>query len=203
MGDGREILVGQDHVGALTGHVHGVARADADIGRVECGQVVDAVAQEPGGVSVGAQRGDDPGLVLGGAACEDGGAAGGHGELAVRQAVDGVGGEDDAGVQPEVAAGAGRGARVVAREDLDGDAPVGEDLQGLRRGRGERVAQGDEADEGQAALVNRGVGAIACPPFRGGDRENPQAARRLPGGQGEQAGPFALGEGAALEDVFR
>ncbi len=43
-----EVLGGQDHIGALPRHVHGITRADAHVGGLQGGQVVDAVTKETG-----------------------------------------------------------------------------------------------------------------------------------------------------------
>jgi hypothetical protein len=43
-------LLEQDHVGGLFGDVHGGVHADADVGGVERGRVVDAVPHEADGV---------------------------------------------------------------------------------------------------------------------------------------------------------
>jgi len=153
-------------------------------------------------VSARAQRGDDAGLVLGSAAREDGGATGGVGEFRVGEAVDAVGREHLVGIEGEVAAGAGRGARVVAGEDLDGDAAVGEDAQGFPGGRGERVAPRDEAGEGQAAFVGRGVATVAGRAFHGGDREQPQTTGRLAFGESEEPCRLAVVQRTAPEYVF-
>lgn len=101
----------------------------------------------------GAQGGDDARLVGGGAAGEDGGAAGEAGQLLVRERVEGVRGVQVAGGDAQIAQGARRGAGVVAGDDLDRDAALAQVAQGLRGGRHEGVGEGDEAGEGEAALV--------------------------------------------------
>ena len=82
---------------------------------------------------------------------------------------------------PQIAAGAYRRARVVAGEDLDGDAPAGEFRQGAGGGGHEGVAEGDEAAEGQAAFVGGegGSGRCGAGTFGGGDGEQPKAASAL------------------------
>ena len=42
-----EVLLQQDDVGGVLGHVHAVHHRDADIGGVQRGRVVDPVAHEP------------------------------------------------------------------------------------------------------------------------------------------------------------
>ncbi len=202
VGDRGEVLLGEHHVRALPGHVGGVARGDADVGRAQGGQVVDAVAEEPHGVPGGPQRPDDPGLVRGGAAGEDRRTAGQLGEFGVGEPVHAVGGEHGVvgGEEAEVTADAGRGARVVAGEDLDGDALSGEDVQRVGgRGR-ERVPEGHQAAEGEPAFVGRGGLAGACGALRGGDREDAYAALGLCGGEVAQPYALVLVEYAALQD---
>ena len=62
----REVVVGEDHVGGLLGHVGaGDAHRHADVGGLERGRVVDAVAGHRDDRAVALERLDDPQLVLG------------------------------------------------------------------------------------------------------------------------------------------
>ena len=64
--DAGEIVVGQHHVGGLLRDVGaGDAHGDADIGGLERGRVVDAVAGHGDDVALALERADDPQLVLG------------------------------------------------------------------------------------------------------------------------------------------
>ena len=71
--DRGEVVVGEDHVRRLLGDVGaGDAHRDADVGRLQRGRVVDAVAGHRDDPAVGLQRVDDPQLVLGRDAGVDG-----------------------------------------------------------------------------------------------------------------------------------
>ena len=62
--DGREVVVGEDHLRRLLGHLGaGDAHGDADVGRLQRRRVVDAVAGHRDDVAVGLQRVDDAQLV--------------------------------------------------------------------------------------------------------------------------------------------
>ena len=65
-GDDRgEVVVGEDHVRRLLGHVGaGDAHRDADVGRLQRRRVVHAVARHRDDLAVRLQRVDDPQLVL-------------------------------------------------------------------------------------------------------------------------------------------
>ena len=64
--DAGEIVVGQHHVGGLLGDIGaGDAHGDADIGGLECGRIVDAVAGHGDDVALALQRAHDAQLVLG------------------------------------------------------------------------------------------------------------------------------------------
>jgi hypothetical protein len=64
--DGGEVVVGQDHLGRFFGDVGaGDAHGDADVGRLERGGVVHAVAGHGHDVAVGLEGVDDAELVLG------------------------------------------------------------------------------------------------------------------------------------------
>ena len=77
----QQDLLQQDHVGRLLGDVHGGVDADAHVGGVEGGGVVDAVAHEADDVLARLQRLDDPLLVGRRDAGEQRGLLGGLGEL--------------------------------------------------------------------------------------------------------------------------
>ena len=63
--DGREVVVGQDHVRGLAGHVRAdSAHRHADVGALERRRVVDAVAGHGDDVAAALERLDDPQLVL-------------------------------------------------------------------------------------------------------------------------------------------
>ena len=70
--DRREVVVGQDHVGGLAGDVGArLAHRDADVGGLERGRVVDAVAGHRDDLAHRLQRLRDAHLVLGNDARED------------------------------------------------------------------------------------------------------------------------------------
>ncbi len=203
--DRGEVLLRQHDVGRLPGHVHRVAGADADIGGVQGGQVVDPVAQETGGVAAGPQRRDDTGLVLRGAAGEDGGAVRHRDQFRVREAVQRVGGHHIVGadgparVQTEIRADPGRRTRMVAGEHLDGHAPP---RQHAERGGGTRVRnvpQRHQAQKGQSPLVRGGVRAGPRRTLGAGHRQQAQPARGLPVREGEEPVAFVPVQGAAVE----
>lgn len=75
------------------------------------------------------------------------------GQFLVRERVEGVRGVDLAGGEAQIAQGAGRGAGVVAGDDLDRDATLAQIAQSPRGGRHEGVGEGDEAGEGEATFV--------------------------------------------------
>ena len=70
--DGGEVVVLQDHVAGVLGDVGaGDAHRDADVGLLERGRVVDAVAGHRDDLAIALQRLDDAQLVLGGHARVD------------------------------------------------------------------------------------------------------------------------------------
>lgn len=146
-------------------------------------------------MAAGLEGSGDPGLVLGGAAGEDGRTAGQFGEFRVGEGVEAVGGEDTGHRDAQITAGPDRGARVVAGEDLDGDAPSGEPGEGLGGGGGEGVPEGDQAAEGEAAFLGAGPGRAGG----GGDREDAQPVRGLRVGEVAQTGALVVGQGTALQ----
>jgi hypothetical protein len=113
--------------GCLAGYFGAApAHGDADVGGVQGGAVVDAVAGHRDDLPAGAQRVDDGDLLLRGGAGEDPGAAFGVRAAVVGAAVeDGFPGRDDA----EVGGDRGGGGGVVAGDQDRGDAglPAGRD----------------------------------------------------------------------------
>ena len=93
--DGREVVVGEDDVGRLAGHVRPApAHGDADVRGREGGGVVDAVSRHRDALARGLPGGDDAQLVLGRGPRHDGSAAEGRAQLLVGQAVQLHPGED-------------------------------------------------------------------------------------------------------------
>ncbi len=102
---------------------------------------------------------------------------------------------------------------MVAGEDLDGDAPVGEDLQRFGGGGGEGVLQGDEprkvsprssagtCSRVRAAGVPRSIEAESGE-FGEGDRQDAQSVVGVGGGEGEQLVALLRRQGTAFQYGF-
>lgn len=191
--DRGEVLLRQDDVRRLPGHVHGIARADADVGGVQGGQVVDAVAEEARRVTAVAQGRDDPGLVLGRAAREHRGPVGHPDQLLVRQGVHQVGRHHIVGAgaplraQTEVRAHPGGRARMVPGEHLDAHTPPRQHPQRVGGARGRDVPQCHQAHEGQSRS-SAGVYAAARATGPHGPRPPGAAPSPLSGPPGRAAG---------------
>lgn len=88
---------------------------------------------------------------------------------------------------------------MVAGEDPDGDAPLGERPQRFGGGGGEGVLEGDETPEVQAAFVDGRVVAGARGTLGGGDGQHPQPLVRLSCREREQLRALLVRQDTAFE----
>ena len=133
VGEHAEVLLEQDDVGGVLGDVGGGLDGDPDVGGVERDGVVDAVAEERDVAVGGAVRADEPGLLLGTDPGEDrrvDDAASAARRRRARRSRRRSSWPRD--VEAEVATDLLGDDGVVAGDDLDGDAELGEPLE--RRG---------------------------------------------------------------------
>ena len=179
--DDEQRLLEQDHVGGLLRDVDGRVDADPDVGGMERGRVVDAVAHEADGVLARLQRLDDPLLVRRRDAREQRGDLDGIGELVVGQLVDVDAEQDGADDEADVLAHLSRDELVVSGDHLDRDAVCLQLGDGHGAGLLGRVQERDVALKDQLGFVGRAVrrrharGGSARRGLLGGDREHPKA----------------------------
>lgn len=178
VGEDVEVLLQEQDVGRVLGHVGRGVHGQPHIGGVQGQRVVHPVAQEPDGPAPAPQRPYDPGLVLGRDTGEDGGGPGRPGQLLVVQLPDVPAGQGPAGRQAEVGADLLRDERVVARTYFDRDAEV---RQAFKRGGGTglgRVEEDQEAGQAQPVLVGGGEERLPVR-VRGGHGDDPAARREV------------------------
>ena len=157
MDDGREVVVGEHHFRGVAGGGGAlVAHRDADVGALQRGSVVDAVAGHRGDVALALQRFDQPQLVLGaGAGVEVYVAHGGWPLRGVERVEVGTG-EHAGGVEAELLADSLRGDGVVAGDHLDHDARGVTRGDGLPRLVARRVGEPEHGEQGEAAALDAG-----------------------------------------------
>ena len=148
----------EDDVGRVARDIGGRHHRNADIGRVQRGRVVDAVAHVSDDVSASLERENDPVLLRRRDARE-------HRrllrEMAERRVVDPrdvLAGHDLLIVQPMRSADVTGDQLVIARQDLDGDAVALELRQHLADIREDRIGEADEAGQHEIGLVVARVG---------------------------------------------
>jgi hypothetical protein len=133
VGQHVQILLQQDHVGGVLGHIGGRVHRNADVPCMQGERVVDAVA-EKGDVTTGAPLdADDAGLVLGTDPGEHGRGRDRASEGVVIERVDAGAGERRAIGKTHVAANLLGHDGVVPGDDLDCDAKLGKAAQRLQR----------------------------------------------------------------------
>jgi hypothetical protein len=133
-----------------------LSNGDSHVGGVQGQRVVDTVAEEADRSPLAAQRGDQPRLLLGGDAGEDGVVLRDVNELVVVEGLELCAGRRALGRQTQVGADLFGDPRIVAGGDLQLDAERGQLGQGLaRRGFG-FVGEHQEAGQLEIAFVGRG-----------------------------------------------
>ncbi|TKW54492.1 hypothetical protein CTA1_5030 [Colletotrichum tanaceti] len=173
--DRGEVVVGEDYVRGLLGHVGAaLSHGDADIGALQTGGVVDAVARHGHEAPAPVQGLDHAHLCLGGAAGDDQGQVGELVNVVVRELVKVVGGHDhglchvgrdvvharrqDAHLERD----GPRRLRVVAGEHVHADAGLVE-LLDRRPGPGpRRVVEADEPAERDVLFVQLAVQVLVA-----------------------------------------
>src|SRR5699024_2364816 len=159
--DGGEVVVGQDHGGRVLGHLGaGDAHGYADVGLLQGGGVVDAVAGHGDNLALALPGVDDADLMLRGHPGVDRDVLQPLVQIGVAHLVKLHAGEGLVPLQEDAQLpGDGGGGDLVVAGDHDGaDAAllgVGHGLDGLGPG---RVDHGNEADEGEVVLVVQGEG---------------------------------------------
>ena len=147
--DRREVVVQQDHVRCVAGDV-GASQAhrDADVGALERGRVVHAVAGHDDDVVPLAERAEDAELVARLDAGED---AGPLDDRVIVELLE-LASLDRIGLEADVTCDRGRGDRVVAGDHHDPDAGLGRGAQGRCGLRPRRVGDPGQAEEHEVAL---------------------------------------------------
>ena len=191
-----EVLFEEDDVGCVLGHVGGCVDGDADVGVVEGERVVDAVAEERHRRPRNALGPHDAGLLLGTDPGEDRGLVDRVGEFGVVEPVEVGAGERPARADPERVAHRLGDERVVAGDDLDGDAQLGQPGDGVgSRGLG-LVEEHQEPGQAQVVpVVGADVAELAG--VAAGDGDHPVAPVEL--GR-EHAAGFLGDVDAAVDD---
>ena len=142
-----EARLEQDDVGGVSRDVDRAGDGDPDVGRVERGRIVDAVAEEPDDVAPALEREQDAVLLGGRDAREQGRALGHVLERGVGHRLDRVAEHDVAEVEPDLGADVASDALVVAGHDLDRDAVARERGERLRRVGQDRIGERQKARE--------------------------------------------------------
>src|SRR5699024_5239230 len=203
--DGGKVVVGQHHVGHVLGHVGaGDAHADADVGGLDGGRVVDAVAGHGGDGAALLPGGDDADLVLGLHAGVDAVLGDGFGQFLIAEVVQlGAGDGLVRAVDDAQLGGDGHGGVLVVAGDHDrADAGFTAFHDGGLDLRADRVDHAGQADEAQILLQEGGLiafGAAGPPAHRGGQHPQGLVGHGLVGGQ--DLGPLGVGHGLGLGAV--
>ena len=159
--DDRRVGVVDEHeIGRLAGQI-GSARAhgDADVRRGEGRRVVDAVAGDGDRLAAVLEDPDEPQLVLGRGAGDDGLAAQPLGELVVVERVERRAAVQDLGsVDPGLAGGRGDRLGVIAADDDRPHAGVGELGHGIAHPGAQRIAERGQPHERRGpSSASRGI----------------------------------------------
>ncbi len=177
-----QVVLQQDQIRRLLRDVDGGIDRQPDVGRMQRGRVVDAVAQEAHDTAPPAQRLDDAVLLRRIDAAEHVRIDRARGERMLVEARDFAAGQHARDRHAELRADVPRHALVVAGQDLHRHAGVAQRIDRASRARLRRIEERHEADEGEVAFVAR-RNAVAIARHRlGRDREHAQAvgAQRLP-----------------------
>ena len=150
-----EVALQQHDVGGLARDVDRLRDGDADVGDVQRGGVVDAVAEEGHGVTALLQREHDALLLLGIDLGEDVGALGEMPERLIARLVDLATREQVLGVEPNRLADVGCHVAVVAGDELDRDAGAREREDGRLDCLLQRIEEQEEALEHHLASSSR------------------------------------------------
>ncbi len=155
--DRGEIVVGQDHAGGLFRHLGSLdAHGDADVGLLQRGRVVHAVAGHRHDLVVGLDRLDEPKLVLRAGAGEDVDVADAILQRRIVHGLDLHPGDGGLAVADAEHFGDGRGGDlVVAGDHGDADAAAVAFLHRLDRLLARRIHQADKAEQDQRSAAGR------------------------------------------------
>ena len=156
----HQALLEENDVGRLLGDIDRRIHGDTDIRLAQCAGVVDAVAHEADGVTAGAERADDPDLVIRRELREHDMCVGNLAERRIVEASDFAAEDDVADREPHVLADFARHQVIVAGEDLHDDAVVSERLDGRCRALFWRIEESHEASENEIAFVSHRVGTV-------------------------------------------
>ena len=153
--DGGEVVVREHEIRRALADVRARdAHADADVRALDGGRVVDAVARHGDHLALALIGGDDPHLVLGADAREDGILLDGGGKLLVTHLVQ-IRAEDDLvpfAQDADVGGDGGRGVDVVARDHDGTHARADADSDRLLHFRSGRVDHAHQTHEGETVL---------------------------------------------------
>ena len=199
VGEHAEVFFEEDDVGRVFGDVRSGLDRNPDVGGVERDRVVHAITEKRDVTVRGAVRADESGLLLGTDAGEDRGLDDSGAECVVVECGDICSGHRGADVEAEVTTDLLGDDGIVARDDLDGDAEVGESLEGCGGIEFGLVQEDEIADQGEVVLVGRtcrvGAGRGA-----GCDGHNPPPGSKL----GIEGRTSRLGDiDAGRQDGFR
>jgi len=137
----------QHDVGGILRHIDGTLDRDADVGGVQCGRVVDAVAEIANDVPRLPQREDDPLLLIRFDLREDVDAADSLSQRHVAHLMEVVSRDECVGGQADFARDLGRDPAVVARDHLQGNTEVSQRTNSLGAIGLRWVVQHEEAHE--------------------------------------------------------
>jgi hypothetical protein len=165
--DGREVVVGQDHVGGFLGDIGAVhAHGNANVGLFESWRIVDAVARHGNNIAAGLERPDDFELVVGICSCENGGVLHCPCQVLVRHGIDFITAEDrsDGNLVRRMRGGCcNRHAQLLADSDSCGlgiasnhynlDTPAHQLPDGASDARSRRIAHADQTGEAKAFVL--------------------------------------------------